>query len=111
MKKRDVLRGFLVLPLLPALLLMVLLTTASLLWWESVGILLRLVPGQARRVIGRYLGAVPFAWLLTGTLQLAALTAWSIRGGRVKARFADMAEGCICQLEDIPRLREIGGFW
>ena len=111
MKKRDVLRGFLVLPLLPLLLLMVVLTAASLLWWEALGVFLRLAPGRARRVVGRYLGAIPFAWLLTGTLHLAALTAWSIRGGRVKARFSDMAEGCICQLEDIPRLREIGGFW
>lgn len=108
---KTLMRNLLVPPLLIGLIPAVLLTIVLLAWWELIGLLLRLPPKPVRFHGGRYLGALPFAWALSGTLGLAALTAWALRGGPVKARFADMAEGCIAQLENIPRLREIGGLW
>lgn len=104
-------RWFLAVPFALVTLVLLIVTAFTMLWWELIGLILRLVPGRARRFLGRWLGAFLFSWALVATLFCAALTAWAIHGKSFWPRFSALCESSIAGLEEIPRLRDMGGFW
>lgn len=111
MNKLTLLRPVVAVIVIPALIPAVVLVGMLMAWWELIGLGLRLLPERWSMRVGRVVGAMPFTWWLVATLMLAALAAWAIRGREVMATHRALCENSIEQLENIPRLREIGGFW
>lgn len=95
----------------PAMLASMLLIVLGMAWWQLVGALAAPFGAAARKMLGRYLGCMPFTWLLVHLFFWAAVVTWGSSMTPVAQTISKLADRTLVKLADEKGLRDIGGLW